>query len=79
MVRTLEGLMKSLAKYIEEKRNFFPRFFFLSNEQIIEMCGIVEDITTLEKGFYKMFEGISRLIIVYREHQMTAQQRLAFQ
>ena len=71
MVRGLESLMKSLTKYIEEKREQFARFYFLSNEQIIEMCGVMQDISNLEKNFHKMFEGINRLIIVYREHQMT--------
>ena len=68
MLRGLESLMKSLTKYIEEKREQFARFYFLSNEQIIEMCGIMTDIANLEKNFHKMFEGINRLIIVYREH-----------
>ena len=71
MVRQLETLMKSLTKYIEEKRERFPRLFFLSNEQIIQLCGVVEDIFTLEKSFHKMFEGIHRLVIVYREHQLS--------
>ena len=65
MVRSLESLMKNLTKYIEEKREYFPRLYFLSNEQIIEMCGVMEDITTLERSFHKMFEGIDRVVIVY--------------
>jgi hypothetical protein len=44
IMRNLEFLMKSLMKYIEDKREVFPRLFFLSNEQIIKMCGVVEDI-----------------------------------
>ena len=32
MLRHLESLMKSLMKYIEDKRERFPRLFFLSNE-----------------------------------------------
>ena len=71
--------MKSLTRYIEEKREFFPRLYFLSNEQIIEMCGVMEDIQTLEKSFHKMFEGIDRVVIVYREHQLDMKQRAALQ
>ena len=32
MLRNLELLMRSLTKYIEDKRENFPRFYFLSNE-----------------------------------------------
>lgn len=77
MVRTLENLMKSLTKYIEEKRECFPRLYFLSNEQIIEMCGVLEDIQTLERSFHKMFEGIDKVVIVYQEHYLDRDQRLA--
>lgn len=70
MFRNLETLMKSLIKYIEMKREKFPRLYFLSNEQIIEMCGVAEDIGSLEKNFHKMFEGICKLIIVYKESKL---------
>ena len=43
------------------------------------MCGVMQDIANLEKNFHKMFEGIHRLIIVYREHQMTLKQREDFE
>ena len=68
MVANLETLMKTLTRYIEDKRERFPRFYFLSNEQIIEMCGVVQDINNMEKNFHKMFEGIDKIIIVYKEH-----------
>lgn len=77
MLKNLELLMRSLTRYIEEKREKFPRFYFLSNEQIIEMSGVVQEVSNIEKNFHKMFEGIDRLIIVYREHDMTVKQRQA--
>ena len=41
------------------------------------MCGIIEDISTLERCFVKMFEGIDRLIIVYKEHELPLSERQA--
>lgn len=42
------------------------------------MCGIVQDIHKLETSFHKMFEGIDKLAVVYREHRMTLKQRQHF-
>ena len=67
MTSSFEYLMKCLIKYLEAKREYFPRLFFLSNEQIIEIVGMLEDISQLERNLFKMFEGIDKLIIVYDE------------
>ena len=67
MMSEFEYLMKCLIKYLEKKREFFPRLYFLSNEQIIEIVGMLEDISQLERNLFKMFEGIDKLIIVYDE------------
>ena len=65
MHRELENLMRVLVKYLEKKREYFPRLYFLSNEQIIEIVGMMEDIATCERNLYKMFEGISKFLVVY--------------
>ena len=76
MQHDLECIMKNLTKYIEEKREKFPRFYFLSNQQIIEMCGVMEDIHALERSFVKMFEGIDKIIIAYKEHELSLEDRI---
>ena len=48
MLKMFEFLMKCLIKYLEAKREYFPRLYFLSNEQIIEIVGMMEDVKTLE-------------------------------
>ena len=67
MMSQFEYLMKCLIKYLEMKREYFPRLYFLSNEQIIEIVGMLSDISQLERNLFKMFEGIDKLIIVYEE------------
>ena len=65
MHRTFEILMRTLVKYLEAKREYFPRLYFLSNEEIIVIVGMMEDIATCERNLFKMFEGIAKFLIIY--------------
>lgn len=59
--KSLEAVQKKLNDWLAARRTLFPRFFFLSNEDLLEIIGQAKNPATINKHIKKIFEGINRI------------------
>lgn len=52
-------ILLEINKYFDEKRLFFHRFFFLSNEELLEILSETDNPKGIQHYLGKMFDGIS--------------------
>ncbi|XP_030854690.1 cytoplasmic dynein 1 heavy chain 1 [Strongylocentrotus purpuratus] len=59
----LGKIQKALGEYLERERASFPRFYFVGDEDLLEIIGNSKNVEKLQKHFKKMFAGVSTLTL----------------
>eukprot|EP01083_Nonionella_stella_P177342 623003_1 len=63
MQKALEKIQRSLNDYLETKRMAFPRFYFLSDDDLLSILGHSKQPNKIQKHIKKLFAGIHQLIL----------------
>ncbi|XP_040163455.1 cytoplasmic dynein 2 heavy chain 1 [Anopheles arabiensis] len=67
IIETLQGQIarcqNALSAYIKAKRNAFSRFYFLSDDDLLELLGQSSKESIVQKHIRKLFPGIYRLVL----------------
>lgn len=59
----LELIQRALEKYLETKRHIFPRFYFISNDDMLEILGNSKKPEAIQPHFKKLFDNINKIKI----------------
>ena len=63
LAELLSKIQKALGEYLERERMSFPRFYFVGDEDLLEIIGNSSDTVRVSKHFNKMFAGLSGLVV----------------
>lgn len=61
---SLTKVRKSLHDFLESQRALFPRFYFIGNEDLLQLIGSTTDLAFLSNQMSKMFGAVGRVEVL---------------
>ena len=61
MKSSLEQIQRALEIYLESKRQLFPRFYFISNDDLLEILGSSARPEPVQPHLRKLFDNLIKL------------------
>ena len=61
LLELLDLVKKALGDYLETQRSVFARFYFVGDEDLLEIMGNSKDVAIVQRHFTKMYAGITSL------------------
>ena len=59
----LEAIQRALERYLETKRHIFPRFYFISNDELLEILAHSKKPKKIQPHFKKLFDNINKVVM----------------
>ena len=64
IITLMESVRKALEDFLETKRQIFPRFYFISNDMLLEILGQSKNPQAVQPHLKNCFDNIRQLEIV---------------
>ena len=62
ILKNLEEAEKKLAEHLDSKKNEFSRFYFLTEQDLLQILGSVDPLQTLNTHIVKLYENCTHLV-----------------
>ena len=77
MSTQLDMCQKALAEYLEEKRAMLPRFYFIGDDDLLEILGQAKNPEVIQAHLKKLFAGIHSVVFTEGAGSITKMRSIA--
>jgi dynein heavy chain len=67
LLKHFEHIQKKMEDYLETKRSIFPRFYFISNEELVEILSLSRQPELIQIHLKKLFDNIKNLRLLIKK------------
>lgn len=72
MLDQLERCQKALADFLEQKRSAMPRFYFIGDDDLLEILGQARNPVVIQAHLKKLFQGLHKVVLSPDNQSITA-------